>query len=285
MYNKFTESGPQPSVHFTTARKAEPGPNELFITNRFTLTGTVKDPSCLQLFHGACHLPGHYPYSSVGVVTKAGLGAEHRVGQALVFSPHYTKDVCVPLHSGVDGQIFISNDLDPVTAAFVPMFCVALNVCEELADEGIKTVELWGMGLLGKLLLRLLEQDEDLSFSVEKKEAKDEIWAGLNSGVWDCEERAIVALDSDLLSQVQRHSALKNDPPDQHIQFIDLTRPGILKESITHDRIQEISRRIGKQELEVTSLIAQHIHAEHMEQFIRQAAEGFFEGKTVVYDW
>ncbi|MFP4976658.1 hypothetical protein ACE6ED_14725 [Paenibacillus sp. CN-4] len=286
MYNRYCAPEPhQPVTPIHVAGQAEPGPNELFITNRFTLTGTEKDPSCLQILHGSCHLPGHYPYSSVGVVAKAGPGTEHRTGQTLVFSPHYSKDVWLPLQSGMSGQIFISNDLDPVAAAFMPLLCVALSAYEELDDENIRTVELWGRGLLGKLLLRLLELEGKLGFTMETKTDRNQIWAGLDSGVWGCEETAIVALDCDLLAQVRHHSALKSYPPDRHIRFIDLTRPEIIKESITHDHVQEISRRIRKQEFNVTGLIAQHIHVEHMEQFILHAAEGLFEGKTVVYDW
>lgn len=273
---------------------------DLVIRNHFTLTGTERDDSNLSFFHGSFVPPEHYSYSSVGYIEEAGSGMKHRLGSRVVYRPQFSKYVHLSLEENrLKDLIFLSDDIDLVDATFIPILCVALSAYYDIKDHEVETVNLWGYGLLGNILLRLLSRDEEYRVNVFMDEVESFVrnnelsdqkymgqvhFRGLSEMLNKLDEnQALVLLDSTLLPE-RTYEKMKMNPL---CMFMDLSRfaANDVRTCLKHDNIQEVYQLLRQQEIHLKDLIAQHVHAEHVEDIISQTKRGFFKGKTIVYDW
>ena len=66
----------------------------LVIRNRFTLVGTIWDPSIYTCFGLGYQLPFHQGYSTIGVIESSDMQGKFSVGDKVLYSPQFSKYTC-----------------------------------------------------------------------------------------------------------------------------------------------------------------------------------------------
>ena len=172
------------ALWFAGRRRAElrpegapaPGPGEVRVravlsaishgTEMLVYRGEVPEnlPLDLPTFAGSFSFPIKHGYASTGRVLDAGPGVEEFSPGDLVFVHHPHQDVfTVP----ADFPVRLPHDLDPLRAVFFANMETALNVVHDVHARLGETALVFGQGVVGLLVTRLLEMSGIRVLAVE----------------------------------------------------------------------------------------------------------------------
>ena len=91
----------------------------LVIRNRFTLVGTIWDPSIYTCFGLGYQLPFHQGYSTIGVIESSDMQGKFSVGDKVLYSPQFSKYTCVGISELQKNNIVkINCNIDEVFLLF-----------------------------------------------------------------------------------------------------------------------------------------------------------------------
>ena len=209
---------PARSLWFTAPRAAElrpedippPGPGEVRVralasavsagTEMLVYRGEIPEnlPLDLPTFAGSYGFPIKYGYAVVGRVLDAGPGVEApSPGGETVFVHHPHQDVFV-VPAGM--AVRLPDDLDPLLGVFAANLETALNIVHDTPLRLGETALVFGHGVIGQLVSRLLTLSGLRVLAVDPLERRREL--ALAGGVQEALES-----DGDLIARVREATA------------------------------------------------------------------------------
>jgi threonine dehydrogenase-like Zn-dependent dehydrogenase len=274
------------------------------IRNRFSLTGTLGEKSLLGLLPDSLGLPLHPGYASVGVVEEvASTHSRLEAGDVVVMPACYSTYVALPPTRVSDSQGFflqrISANTDMVDATFATLAGLSLYLARQTPRTTKMPVVLLGCGLLGAVLSRVLRLENVRAFvCADQADLQSElILASGAEAVLSCEQpfprelletaQAVFILSSsDWCSRiVSTLSSVRERPFVVTAVSNDHQGAGKRYPWLGYDVLGEALALLRDGELVVRDLVAQHVHAEAVEQVYRAIQQNRYRGRALVYDW
>ncbi len=273
----------------------------IIVRNLFSLTGTRHEETLLASLPQALDLPLHPGYVSVGRVEHVGKYCQHfSEGDEILLSAQYgtyvAYDHVQPSSTSVELLRKITCTSDPLHNLFIPLVSLAIYLVEQIQDSQREGIIFVGCGLLGAVLLQVLplklgevnisvyRDGTDLKeewlrgHGVDKvitiphalptQNAKESIVYIFTSSLWGNE-----ALSSSILNGAVCISALYQMEDRMHFPWLD------------YDIVGEAVNILQTESINLLDIIAQHVHADSVQQTYRDIMSSRHHGKAIVYDW
>jgi D-arabinose 1-dehydrogenase-like Zn-dependent alcohol dehydrogenase len=278
--------------------------DSVLVRNRFSLTGTLREQSLLGHLPDSLGLPLHPGYANVGVVEEivTAHGQLARGDVVVIPACHSTYTTLTKASLSDLPGFFLQRvpaDVDMVDATFAPLVSLSLYLTRQAPQALGGPVVLLGCGLLGVVLLRVLQLadvdaivytgDDDMPRELIESGAgvvlgykrllpkemvgKVQVVFVLSSSVW-CSQA--VATLSSIQGGPAIVSALLNDDSDsngKHLAWLG------------YDAFKEALDLLRSGELIVRDLVVQHVHAEIADQVYGAIQQNRYRGRAIVYDW
>lgn len=273
----------------------------IIVRNCFTLTGIKPDLSILNSLISEPNAKEHFGYISTAIVEDCGEDCKIvNKGDVLIIPAIYTKfkilseEDCIKYSKVLMKRV--PSNFDRVQMLFYPFYCVALELLGILSSKFKNTVFRLN-SVVYKILLLLVAQ-ADLKIVIYGYEEVKQLLLDNDIGL---EEIIIVKSEYAFIEAmkkmecigfcfIQSEKALEeiqvNLGCDCDIYKHDMEELNYLKEPWKSFYIQEEAiRAFGQQKLDFSSLIAQHTHAEYIDQTLYHIKNGTYKDKLIVYDW
>ncbi|PJI06524.1 MULTISPECIES: hypothetical protein [Clostridium] len=269
--------------------------DEVLLRNLFTLVGTNTYKLSSNISKEI--IPNHNAYSSVAIVEEVGDDYKNiDIGSVVLISPYMNKYIKLKKLQKLKKECImfdeISKNIDLVDATFIPLICKAIDICNDISMSDSKELIVLGCDLLGVIIVRLLKRidihpiiiidNNDIKQEILKKSgAKYIIYKNqyklksINKNV-----KNIINLTSEKWAQeIQRNIQNNIDQVKYYNCNSEINR------SLSHDNKINAVSLLASGELNVTDLIGQHVHAEHISDTIKAIRNNDFLGRALVYDW
>jgi NADPH:quinone reductase-like Zn-dependent oxidoreductase len=270
----------------------------LIIKNRFTLAGTLPDSTWLRAFPGFERLFWHPGYASVGIVEEAGRGCHYfGKGDCLFMPAVFSKFV------RLDGS-FINNysqwmlirlpeRVDPVQALFLSLAGLAIYLVGELETDEVENICLLGCGLLGLIVLKIIQSKAKQAVVYIKDKEVDERLIALTGsrridnfkafGDQEGGKRVMVLSDN-----LEYRSVLAGwsgfaviDACKWERKTVPAKRPVRFLKDLTNEAVALIENETDF----LSELIYQHVHIEFIAEIQTAIHQSQYRGRALVYDW
>ena len=106
----------------------------LVIRNRFTLVGTIWDPSIYTCFGLGYQLPFHQGYSTIGVIESSDMQGKFSVGDKVLYSPQFSKYTCVGISE------LQKNNIVKINCNIDTYYLYSYRNCEYLSGKKMEKV-------------------------------------------------------------------------------------------------------------------------------------------------
>ena len=174
---------------------------------------------------------------------------------------------------------------------FIPLICSAISLADEIESLDVEHVVLLGSGLFGAVLVKILKiRGIYVKIIVSENDVKADILKKNGATVTILEENTllnevidpeqeVICLDTNICLELNRkHKDWMNEI--SFYKFSDLSEEykcrGIREEAIS---------LMENDEIDVSDLIAQHVHGEYILDTMSLLEKNFFFGKALIYDW
>ncbi len=278
------------------AREGNKNSNSITVRILFTLTGTCNRNIDLQMFSSHDFIPYHANYTSVGIIEEVGSNTKLSGKGKLVLLPaQFSKyiDFTEKEYLKLKRKYFsiLPRDLDPVDALFLPFICVALDIVSRIQEEGLESILFLGCGLLGAILLKILDLDNIHPIIYLDEKDIDSRLLFENGAKHVFENGSEIA--QDVKSSIKEVFVLSKG------DWVDNIKENILYESVNYTDLWAEEGEFAmcydtqlvaldllrNNQLYLKDLIAQHIHAEAAMEACNSIKDNFYKGKSLIYDW
>ncbi|HEY9062626.1 MAG TPA: hypothetical protein VIO64_19325 [Pseudobacteroides sp.] len=266
----------------------------------FSLTGTRNDLSCLKDLASFSNIPGHFGYTSVGVVEEVGSCCSFaEKGKTVLLPAQYSKYISIKAsdYQEMRAVLFkaVPNDVDKVDVLFLPALCTALKLYSNLDDPEKGSIIFLGCNIIGTVFLKLLGcEGIHPSIYIDHADMKAELLlenggeAVIENGEQMPKEMAKKVKDVFVFSASPWIDDIRENSSLDHANFIDVPQEDIKQERypwVSYDVQQAALDLISNGGLYFRDLIAQHIHAETVQETYKSIKENTYKGRVLVYDW
>lgn len=237
----------------------------------------------------------YYGYISIGKIIDIGTDVHYcRKGMYVLIPATYQKFVVISEQekqrlSGTMFYILPDNfKADVIQALFYPLLSVANALIERLLEEGIVRITLVGCHIFGGVLMKLCRLNEIACEVILGTKDVSKSFVNENGG-------KIAVLSEDLLEDAEKIIVIEalaglefieESDSEKYINVNEFVEKEygtcIWKDRYIQSSIEEILRN---DDIDVSDMIGQHVHAEAAEETYRYICEGKYQGKLLVYDW
>ena len=262
----------------------------LVIRNRFTLVGTIWDPSIYTCFGLGYQLPFHQGYSTIGVIESSDMQGKFSVGDKVLYSPQFSKYTCVGISELQKNNIVkINCNIDEVFLLFIPIIYTAIEITNIFQGKKWKKCTIIGGSIMGAVICNVLvlweiEVKVVRHFSDMEKEiflchgASEVLTYANNAYTFSKnDEEKIIILNDKLLNE-SAPTDLGNIIGVPCVNYGMINRSGV-------DFFDEVGNYIRDYNFCCRDLIAHHTHVEYCSSVQNGICNNLYMGRAVVYDW